>query len=157
MQELHVQAQPPLPLVSCSGYGHLPSTALHTPSPKSHPLPFLKLFSFLAGPQGTWDLVPSKRLNPLLVPSTGRAVLTTGPPGKSLKDSSLCHLLDEPFGTRLITTSWTGFQYPHCRPPPPALPTGAAEGLTHCHQPCHMGPILDQMGTDALQRIRGNS
>ena len=58
------------------------------------------------------------------------------PPRKSLEDSSLCHLLDEPFRTRLIATSWMGLQYLYTLP---TLPTTTAEEHTHSHQPCRQG------------------
>lgn len=133
------------------------STALHIPSPRSHPPAFI--FPFWLDHKAREDLFPEQRLNPLLVPSIGSAEpFTTGPPGKSLEDSSLCHLLDEPFRTCLITTSWTGLQYLY------TLPRCPQPQRRNTHTPtspavkaCHMGPIPGQMGTEALQKIRDKS
>ena len=118
------------PLVSSSLVLTLLHSTFHLQDP-THPL----LFFFLSG----WTTrhvgsVPRPEIESTPCPQHWKGTaLITRPPGKSLEDSSLCHLLDEPFRTRLITTSWTGFQYLYSLP---TLPTTTAEGRTHSHQPC---------------------
>ena len=145
------------PLVS-SSLVLLYSTALHIPSPRSHPPAFL-IFPFWLDHKAREDLFPEQRLNPLLVPSIGSAEPSPlGLQGSPLK-IPLCAIC---WMSRLgpASSQHPGWAFSICTPSP------------HCPQPqrrnthtptspavkaCHMGPIPGQMGTEALQKIRDKS
>ena len=162
VQELHVQAQAPSPLgLKLPGSD---STALHIPSPRSHPPPFsFFLFFFLIFLSG-WTTrhmgsVPRPGTESTPCPQHWKhRALITGPPGKSLEDSSLCHLLMSRLGP--ASSQHPGRAFSICTPSPRCpqpQQRGAHTPTSPADKPCHMGPIPGQMGTEALQKIRDKS
>ena len=160
VQELHVQAQAPSPLgLKLPGSE---STALHIPSPRSHPPPF-SFFFFLIFLSG-WT---TRHMGSVPRPGTEstpcpqhwkRRALITGPPGKSLEDSSLCHLLMSRLGP--ASSQHPGRAFSICTPSPRCpqpQQRGSHTPTSPADKPCHMGPIPGQMGTEALQKIRDKS
>ena len=87
-----------------------------------------------------------------------RRALITGPPGKSLEDSSLCHLLMSRLGP--ASSQHPGRAFSICTPSPRCpqpQQRGSHTPTSPADKPCHMGPIPGQMGTEALQKIRDKS